>query len=159
MPLVTLEQIQQARERIAGVTVRTGMYRLDLHHARGLGFALPEDLPAIWLKAENEQPIGSFKLRGAYNKVASLTEAELAHGVVAHSSGNHAQGVAYAAKARGAKATIVMPEVAPRIKREPQPATEPRSSWSARPAPNASQQQIALCARRAACWYRRTMTT
>lgn len=118
LPLVTLEQIQQARERIAGVAVRTGLYRLDVEHARGLGFALPQTLPAIWLKAENEQPIGSFKLRGAYNKVASLTEEELQRGVVAHSSGNHAQGVAYAARARGAKATIVMPEVAPRIKRD-----------------------------------------
>ncbi|WP_419803827.1 threonine ammonia-lyase [Terriglobus sp.] len=118
MPLVTLEQIEQARERIAGVAVRTGLYRLDLQHARGLGFTLPDDLPTIWLKAENEQPIGSFKLRGAYNKVASLTEDELARGVVAHSSGNHAQGVAYAAKVRGAKATIVMPEIAPRIKRD-----------------------------------------
>lgn len=118
IPLVTLQQIEQARERIAGVTVRTGLYRLDLDHARGLGFDLPAELPAIWLKAENEQPIGSFKLRGAYNKIASLTDEELQRGVVAHSSGNHAQGVAYAAKARGAKATIVMPEVAPRIKRD-----------------------------------------
>ena len=118
MPLVTLQQIEQARERIAGVAVRTGLYRLDLVHARDLGFTLPADLPAIWLKAENEQPIGSFKLRVAYNKIASLTEDELARGVVAHSSGNHAQGVAYAARARGAKATIVMPEAAPRIKRD-----------------------------------------
>ncbi|MBE7182667.1 MAG: threonine/serine dehydratase, partial [Terriglobus roseus] len=118
LPLVTLEQIQEARKRIAGVAVCTGLYRLDLDHARGLGFALPDSLPAIWLKAENEQPIGSFKLRGAYNKIASLSEDELKRGVVAHSSGNHAQGVAYAAKARGAKATIVMPEIAPRIKRD-----------------------------------------
>ncbi len=118
LPLVTLQQIEQARERIAGVAVRTGLYQLDLHHARGLGFSLSPDLPSIWLKAENEQPIGSFKLRGAYNKIASLTEEELARGVVAHSSGNHAQGVAYAARARGAKATVVMPEVAPRIKRD-----------------------------------------
>ena len=118
MPLVTLQHIQEARERIAGVAVRTGLHRLDLDHARGLGFTLPEDLPAIWLKAENEQPIGSFKLRGAYNKIASLSDEELRRGVVAHSSGNHAQGVAYAAKARGAKATIVMPEIAPRMKRD-----------------------------------------
>lgn len=118
MALVTLQEIEQARERIAGVAVRTGLYRLDVEHARRLGFDLPDTLPAIWLKAENEQPIGSFKLRGAYNKIASLSDEELQRGVVAHSSGNHAQGVAYAARARGAKATIVMPEVAPRVKRE-----------------------------------------
>ena len=118
MPLITLEQIHAARERIAGVAVRTGLYRLDLQHARGLGYNLPEGLPEIWLKAENEQPIGSFKLRGAYNKIASLSNEELERGVVAHSSGNHAQGVAYAAKVRGAKATIVMPEGAPRVKRD-----------------------------------------
>lgn len=75
-------------------------------------------LPEIWLKAESEQPIGSFKLRGAYNKVASLAPEELRRGVITYSSGNHAQGVAYAARALGTKAVIVMPENAPRIKRE-----------------------------------------
>jgi threonine dehydratase len=68
------------------------------------------------LKAENLQPIGSFKLRGAYNMMASLTPEERKRGVIAHSSGNHAQGVAYAARALGAKATIVIPSTAPQTK-------------------------------------------
>jgi threonine dehydratase len=72
----------------------------------------------IFLKPENLQPIGAFKLRGAYNKVASLTEPERARGVITYSSGNHAQGVAYAARAVGVKAIIVMPRNAPAIKRE-----------------------------------------
>ena len=62
------------------------------------------------------QPIGSFKLRGAYNKIATLTKEERQRGVIAHSSGNHAQGVAYAARAMGIKATIVLPSSAPKIK-------------------------------------------
>jgi threonine dehydratase len=72
----------------------------------------------LYLKPENLQPIGAFKLRGAYNKIASLTEAERRRGVVSYSSGNHAQGVAYAARALGVKAVIVMPSNAPVIKRD-----------------------------------------
>ncbi|MGA2347329.1 MAG: threonine/serine dehydratase, partial [Candidatus Sulfotelmatobacter sp.] len=71
-----------------------------------------------FLKPENQQPIGAFKLRGAYNKIASLSEAERKRGVISYSSGNHAQGVAYAARALGVKAVIVMPNNAPAIKRE-----------------------------------------
>jgi threonine dehydratase len=67
----------------------------------------------LFLKLENLQPIGAFKLRGAYNKVASLTDDERHHGVISYSSGNHAQGVAYAARALGVKAIIVMPGNAP----------------------------------------------
>jgi threonine dehydratase len=63
----------------------------------------------VYFKAENFQRIGAFKIRGAYNKISSLTEAEKKCGVVAHSSGNHAQGVALASKLFGIKATIVMP--------------------------------------------------
>ncbi len=118
MDLVTLADIEAAAHRLTGIAVRTGLYRLDVDLLRALGFSLPDALPAIWLKAENEQPIGSFKLRGAYNKIASLSAEELKDGVVAHSSGNHAQGVAYAAREMGVHATIVMPEVAPRIKRD-----------------------------------------
>jgi threonine dehydratase len=70
------------------------------------------------LKPESLQPIGSFKLRGAYNKIASLTEQERQRGVISYSSGNHAQGVAYAARALGVKAVIVMPRNAPRLKVE-----------------------------------------
>ena len=72
----------------------------------------------LFLKLENLQPIGAFKLRGAYNKIASLSAEERARGVIAYSSGNHAQGVAYAARALHTKAVIVMPENAPAIKLE-----------------------------------------
>ena len=77
-----------------------------------------EDGRQLFLKPENQQPIGSFKLRGAYNKIAWLSAEERARGVISYSSGNHAQGVAYAARALGVKAIIVMPNNAPAIKRE-----------------------------------------
>ena len=70
----------------------------------------------ILLKPENLQVTGSFKIRGAYNKIASLSEEELSHGIVTASAGNHAQGVAYAARERGAKATICMPQITPPLK-------------------------------------------
>jgi threonine dehydratase len=72
----------------------------------------------LFLKPENQQPIGAFKLRGAYNKIASLSDDDRKRGVISYSSGNHAQGVAYAARALGVKAIIVMPNNAPAIKRE-----------------------------------------
>lgn len=77
-----------------------------------------KDQRELYLKPENLQPVGSFKLRGAYNKIASLNEEERRRGVIAYSSGNHAQGVAYAARALGVRAVIVMPRTAPAIKRE-----------------------------------------
>jgi threonine dehydratase len=72
----------------------------------------------LYLKLESQQPIGSFKLRGAYNKVASLPPEQRSRGVITYSSGNHAQGVAYAARALGVRAIIVMPNNAPQVKRE-----------------------------------------
>src|SRR5437868_11747439 len=72
----------------------------------------------LYLKPENQQPIGSFKLRGAYNKIASLPDKDRRRGVISYSSGNHGQGVAYAARALDVKAVIVMPNNAPAIKRE-----------------------------------------
>jgi threonine dehydratase len=114
--LITLADIQAAAARISGVAVRTGLYRVDAERLRAAGVA---DLPfALYLKAESEQPIGSFKLRGAYNRIAQLSREELGRGVITYSSGNHAQGVAYAARALGAKAVIVMPENAPEVKIE-----------------------------------------
>jgi threonine dehydratase len=71
---------------------------------------------ALYFKAENLQPTGAFKLRGAYNKIASLSLEERSRGVVAHSSGNHAQAVAYAARSLGVRAVIVMPRGAPQVK-------------------------------------------
>ena len=70
----------------------------------------------LWVKAEGLQPIGSFKLRGAFNKIVQLSAGEQARGVITYSSGNHAQGVSYAARALGIKAVIVMPSNAPLVK-------------------------------------------
>src|SRR5580698_7361692 len=117
--LISLADIHAARERIASTAVRTPLVRLSRARLRMAGFPeLSETAPDIYLKDESAQPIGSFKLRGAYNKIRSLTPEQLKRGVITYSSGNHAQGVAYAARALGAKAVIVMPENAPRIKRE-----------------------------------------
>ncbi len=103
--MVTLKDIQNARTLLHKVAVRTPLVLCRLSDDR-----------QIYVKPENLQPIGSFKLRGAYNKISSLTPEERARGVVAHSSGNHAQGVAFAARALGVKATIVMPSTAPKVK-------------------------------------------
>jgi len=103
--MISLADIHVARERLAGVAVRTPLIPLE-HNGN-----------TLYLKPENLQPIGAFKIRGAYNKIASLTPEERARGVIAYSSGNHAQGVAYAARALNSKAVIVMPRVAPAVKR------------------------------------------
>src|SRR5438477_6817372 len=102
--LVSLDDIREARARLDGITVRTPLIPLE-HEGR-----------TLYLKPENQQPIGAFKLRGAYNKIASLTDDERARGVITYSSGNHAQGVAYAARSLNTKAVIVMPRNAPKIK-------------------------------------------
>jgi threonine dehydratase len=110
--LVSLEEIQAAAKRIAGIARRTPLVRAQFPGISGFG--LPRE---IWLKAECLQPIGAFKIRGAANKILQLTPDEIARGVITYSSGNHAQGVAYAAREVGAKAVIVMPSNAPAIKR------------------------------------------
>ena len=109
-PLVGLPEIEAAAERLRGVTAVTPL----------LAFGPTErDGPArAYLKPESLQPIGAFKLRGAYNAIAQLGPAERAAGVVAHSSGNHAQGVARAARLLGVHALIVMPSNASAIKVE-----------------------------------------
>ena len=112
--LVTLADVYAARERLAGVAVRTPLVRLEAERLRAAGCAVPAF--AVYLKAESAQPIGSFKLRGAYNMAAQLPEAMWRKGLITYSSGNHAQGVAYAARALGTKAVIVMPENAPQVK-------------------------------------------
>jgi len=111
--IVTLEQIRQAQQRLQDVAVRTHLVLSHIPQQED-----PKDQRELYLKPENLQPVGSFKLRGAYNKIASLSEEERRRGVVAYSSGNHAQGVAYAARALGVHAVIVMPRSAPAIKRE-----------------------------------------
>jgi len=105
--LVTLDAIRAAASRIAGIAVRTPLVRAPFPGLRG----------ELWLKAESLQPIGAFKIRGAANKILQLTPDEIARGVITYSSGNHAQGVAYAARAVGARAVIVMPSNAPALKR------------------------------------------
>src|SRR5271170_4367587 len=109
IPMVTLADIQEAQSRLRGITTRTRLIEFPL---------CAEDPRRLYLKPENQQPIGAFKLRGAYNKIATLSEEDRNRGVISYSSGNHAQGVAYAARALGVKAVIVMPNNAPAIKRE-----------------------------------------
>jgi threonine dehydratase len=107
--MVSLADIQEAQSRLHGIATRT----------RLIEFPHPESATRrLFLKPENQQPIGAFKLRGAYHKIASLSPQDRARGVITYSSGNHAQGVAYAARALGAKAVIVMPDNAPAIKRQ-----------------------------------------
>jgi len=110
--LVTLDEIRAAAERIAKVIVHTPLVRAPFEGIAGHGTG-----KEIYLKAESLQPIGSFKLRGAANKILQLSPDEIRRGVITYSSGNHAQGVAYAAREVGAKAVIVMPSNAPAIKR------------------------------------------
>jgi threo-3-hydroxy-L-aspartate ammonia-lyase len=119
MSLITLADIQAAALRIAPAAIRTPLVRLNRARLRIAGFPELADItPDIYLKDESAQPIGSFKLRGAYNKIAQLSPDQLRRGVITYSSGNHAQGVAYAARALGSKAVIVMPSNAPQIKRD-----------------------------------------
>ena len=104
--LVDLAAIRRAADRLQGVAIRTPL----------VAFGPPED--ARFLKAESLQPIGAFKLRGAYVAVGSLSPAELERGVITYSSGNHAQGVARAARLLGAPCVVVMPSDAPTLKRD-----------------------------------------
>ena len=106
----TFDDVLAAAERIAGRAVETPLLESAALNERVGG--------RILLKAEPLQITGSFKFRGAYNRISQIPEAERAVGVVAFSSGNHAQGVAAAAHLLGAPAIIVMPENAPRAKRE-----------------------------------------
>jgi threonine dehydratase len=110
METVTAHDIETAAGRIAGIAVRTPLIRSPL---------LDERVGAsVYLKAETLQRMGSFKFRGAYNRCAAISADRRGAGVVAYSSGNHAQGVAAAAKLLGMPAVIVMPSDAPRPKRE-----------------------------------------
>ncbi len=105
--IVSLEEIREAAVRLGGVALRTPL--LPVRSA-------PENGRTVWLKCENFQHVSAFKVRGAYNFVARLPEERRRAGLVTFSSGNHAQGVAFAARAFGLDATIVMPEDAPMVK-------------------------------------------
>jgi len=100
-------------QRIRDAAVYDVAIESPLQVARNLSVRLKN---RIWLKREDLQPVFSFKLRGAYNKLASMSDAELANGVICSSAGNHAQGVALAAQRRGSRAVIVMPVTTPSIK-------------------------------------------
>jgi threonine dehydratase len=102
--VVTPEQIQEAAAGLRGIATRT-----SLRYVEALG---------AHLKLENEQPVGAFKIRGAYNAIRKLPDAARERGVITFSSGNHGQAVAYAAKQFGVRAVIVMPETAPAVKVE-----------------------------------------
>jgi threonine dehydratase len=106
--MIGLGDIGEARRRLRGVALRTPL--VPCPHGR------PGRV--LYFKPESLQPTGAFKLRGAYNKIFSLSPEERRRGVIAHSSGNHAQAVAYAARALRTRAVIVMPRNAPRVKLE-----------------------------------------
>ena len=110
MNLPTFADVEDAARKLVGVAVRTPVLRSDALDAAAGG--------RVFVKAECLQRTGSFKIRGAYNRLVRLTEAERPKGVVAFSSGNHAQGVATAAKMLGVPAVIVMPSDAPKMKVE-----------------------------------------
>src|SRR6185436_973846 len=103
---IKLAEIQQARARIASTILRTPLVRLELG----------PDFPDIRLKLENLQPINAYKLRGAANAVAMLSESERKRGVWTISAGNAGQGVAYAARKAGVPCTVVVIETAPASK-------------------------------------------
>jgi threonine dehydratase len=105
---IELAEVRAARERIANTIVRTPLVRLELR----------SDFPDIRLKLENLQPINAYKLRGAANAVALLSESEREHGVWTISAGNAGQGVAYAARAADVPCTVVVVETAPQSKLE-----------------------------------------
>jgi threonine dehydratase len=103
--VIALDAIEAARERISDAAVRTPLVRLHV-----------DAQPEVWLKLENLQPIGSFKIRGAVNAVRAADPAEIEAGLVTASAGNMAQGVAWVARELGLPATIVVPDHAPETK-------------------------------------------
>ena len=115
---IDIEDVRAARGRITGTAVRTPLVRLE--HGTGA--------PEIWLKLENLQPINAYKLRGAANAVALLSDAECARGVWTISAGNAGQGVAYAARRARVPCTVVAIETAPKAKLERMSALGARSS-------------------------------
>jgi threonine dehydratase len=107
-PKSALDDIQKASKKLKGIINETKLIRSD--------FFSNESKNNVYLKTENLQFTGSFKIRGAYNKISSLSDEKKSKGIIASSAGNHAQGVAYSAKKLGIKSTIVMPNITPLIK-------------------------------------------
>jgi threonine dehydratase len=102
---ITLDQVEEARRNLAGIALRTPVVRF--------GFDSPAE---VYLKLENLQPIGSFKIRGAAHVMARASRQELERGVLTASAGNMAQGVAFCARRAGVPATVISPDTAPRTK-------------------------------------------
>ena len=125
---ITIDDVRAAAERLRGVALATPL----------VPFTTP-DGRTILLKAESLQPVGAFKIRGAFNAIASLDFAVRSRGVVAASSGNHAQGVARAARLLGMPATVYMPTDAPTVKRERVRADGAQSWTGTRPTPCSSR--------------------
>ncbi len=106
--MIELSEIVEARKIVSKVVSKTPFVKAPIL-SRKVG-------ATVFLKKENLQLTGAYKIRGAYNKIASLSEKEKSKGVVAASAGNHAQGVACSAREFGVKATIIMPEATPLLK-------------------------------------------
>ena len=106
--MLTLESFEEASECVKRVAQETKLIYSEYFSAQTGN--------KVYLKAENMQVTGAYKIRGAYYKISTLSEEERAKGLITASAGNHAQGVAYAAKAYGCKAVIVMPATTPLIK-------------------------------------------
>lgn len=110
VPTITRDDLRRTAEALRGVAVRTPLVESAELTRR---FGAP-----VWVKCEQLQPIGAFKLRGAYTAISRLAPEERARGIITHSSGNHGQAVAYVARHFGVRAVIVMPENAPVVKVE-----------------------------------------
>ena len=108
MEKLTLEAFEEASELVSRVTQETKLVYSEYFSAQTGN--------KVYLKPENMQYTGAYKVRGAFYKISTLSEEEKARGLITASAGNHAQGVAYAAKLAGIKATIVMPTTTPLIK-------------------------------------------
>src|SRR5260221_7789344 len=102
---ITLDDVEAAQKRLAGVVPRTPMIRLET-----------DEGAELLLKLECLQPVRSFKVRGAYNALSILADAEVAHGVYTASAGNMAQGLAWSARRRGVRCSVVVPDTAPAAK-------------------------------------------
>jgi threonine dehydratase len=109
-PAVPLEALRAAARGLEGIAVRTPLIEVAALTSR---FAVP-----VWLKCEHLQPIGAFKIRGAYTAISRISPESRAQGVITYSSGNHGQAVAFAARRLGIRSVVVMPERAPAVKVE-----------------------------------------
>ena len=108
MEKLTLQKFEEAAEKVKEVTLQTNLVYSEYFSAQSGN--------KVYLKPENMQYTGAYKVRGAYYKISTMSEEERKKGLITASAGNHAQGVAYAAKKYGVKATVVMPTTTPLIK-------------------------------------------